>query len=1158
VLLVYLLQLAEYRFGQNIPRPGRPLPFEASLGLVFAAWFGCRFAAGVLLSGGLLLFVHQAILHAFAGTPDLFTLGWLAVEPFLNAAEAVLAWWLYYMKGGGSRRLADPRSATLFVFTVPGLVALASALARTLVAWAIDPASDWFGLGRVLTQFYLDRALGMVIFTPPLLVLATGSLVRRGLVPSQQRHKLGQGSARTARSFVPRSPTGAGESLSPRILEEERASLGDWLEIAGLAFGASVLCLLLSGLHGRRDLLGWQLWGVQILLIVWASVRQGLRGGTLVAATAAAAAVLLPMIAGALRPPPGEDILFRPLIEAHLLAQCAGAVLVAAAASWVRAQEKGYRQIVSHIPVVIYSVRLAGYTAGRELKGVEITLVSAACSRVLGTSADALLGDYSHWLSVVQAEDREVVRAAIEQLTRQEQPVTCEYRVQGRWLRDTLAPHRDSDGRLIGWEGIVTDVSEQRTLADDLRRTTSMFNALVGNLPTGVFFIQGPLGQPILVNARARQLLGQRENPAAGLDYLSQVYRLFRPDGTIYPNEELPVCVALRDGRTTMRDDIVVHRPDGRRIPLVTWAAPVQMGGRNWSNGAVWVLEDLTALQQAEAARKETQDRLRAVVETMAEGLLVHDARGRIITCNPAACALFDLPAEKLIDRMLFDLGWQLLNENGALRSEEELPVATVLRTGRPVRNLILGARPEALASGIGAKEPSTSGVRWMLVNAMPLGQGAVTGERHVAASNSPAEAASPGKPQGVVMTFSDVSLYMLALEALRVSEERYRGLVESLPVMLIQANRNLEVTYINPATTAVTGYERSEIADPVVWSAIIHPDDLPRVQEVYRNALNGQPGRGEIRYRAKDGTEKVAYILSQPRYQEAIGSKASGEFRRVTRTGERASSGDVGGPAVGPPDRPAREVIGTTTIMVDVTRERNLERELQRAGRLELIGRLSSGVAHDFNNLLGVVLNLTDLARGHLPVDHPVHEDLKRIAEAGEQAAALAAQLLALSKQKPPSPRRVDVNVVIRRMLELLRATLPSSIGIEADLTPGEAAIQGDETQVQQVLMNLCLNARDAMPEGGILCVSTRVEPASGEGSEPSARVRLSVQDSGKGISEEMRSRIFEPFFSTREGGIGLGLAVVQQIVESFSGTIEVHSKAGEGARFDILWPMA
>src|SRR5262249_19838838 len=154
---------------------------------------------------------------------------------------------------------------------------------------------------------------------------------------------------------------------------------------------------------------------------------------------------------------------------------------------------------------------------------------------------------------------------------------------------------------------------------------------------------------------------------------------------------------------------------------------------------------------------------------------------------------------------------------------------------------------------------------------------------------------------------------------------------------------------------------------------------------------------------------------------------------------------------------------VGVTALLLDVTRERRLEAELRRSQRLELVGRLSSGVAHDFNNLLNVVLSLADLARSHLPPEHPVHADLRRISEAGQQAAGLAGQLLTLSRQRGAAARPVEVNRVARRTLGLLRATLPANLQVQADLAGQNLFILADETQLQQVLMNLCLNARDA-----------------------------------------------------------------------------------------------
>src|SRR5579875_2546539 len=331
-------------------------------------------------------------------------------------------------------------------------------------------------------------------------------------------------------------------------------------------------------------------------------------------------------------------------------------------------------QAGSALPVVLYTARFCRPRqpplAVSDLDA-EVILVSPASEMLIGCPSHELLGPYQRWLTHIHTEDHEVLRAAIAQLGRNAQSVTCEYRLASpsgwpeatgryspyqpadpgrspalvRWLRDTLTPHLDNEGRLIGWEGVLSDISEQRALADDLRRTTNMLNALVDNLPTGVFFVQGPHGHPILVNARACQLLGQREHLSAGLEHLSAVYHLYRPDGSLYPVEELPVYLALRQGVTAMRDDIVVHRPDGRRTPLVTWAAPIrfplsaldrqpgsqplvasgEQTAETGSIAAVWVMEDLTALHQAEAARRDTEIRLRAILETMAEGVVVHD-----------------------------------------------------------------------------------------------------------------------------------------------------------------------------------------------------------------------------------------------------------------------------------------------------------------------------------------------------------------------------------------------------------------------------------------------------------------------------------------------------------------------------------------------------
>jgi PAS domain S-box-containing protein len=1078
----------------------------AGLGLVLIAWFGPRAALWVAIDG--LLVVSQVVLWSLLGAGQRS-----GVEPVLACMDAVLgavllqaSWWLYHDQARGARGLGEPRSAMRFLFLVPGIgMGLWAVLHTALSGWTTGWSAELWKMS--LPAFWLSRALGVLVVAPLLLVVLTPWLSRRGFVGPETMD---------AGPKEPLDVVGGGERLT----------WGDGLEIAGLAAGAGALTWL-AVQNGRASQVGWQLWGAPLLLIVWASLRQGLRGSTLVAGASAG----LPL---ALLEDDPVGALFALLVQGNLLGQCAVALLVAASTSWVRGREGRYRQVMAHVPVVIYSARFC--RPGRPpLSGgdlaAEVTLVSAASEALLGCPPGELLGDWQNWLQSVHPDDREVVHAAIAQVGRQDQLVTCEYRLAEivdreswivdrddkrttnvRWVRDTLAPRLDADRQLIGWEGVLTDITEQRVLADDLRRTTSMLHALVGNLPAGVFFVQGPRGRPILVNARARQLLGRREDMAAGLEHLAEVYRLHRPDGTLYPVEELPVYLALRKGLTTMRDDIVVHWPDGRRVPLVAWAAPVQLVTRgSWimdreetshdsrPDAAVWVLEDLTTLHQAEAARRDTEGRLRAILETMAEGLIVQDQAGCIIDCNSTAGAVLGHPSERLRGMTLAERDWSLLREDGTPLPPDEYPAALVLHLGRPVRNLVLGIVKHHPPSD--ARSPKSEAIRWVLVNAMPLGGGAIGDNRGTA---------------GVVTTYVDISAYVQAQKTIRASEEKYRELVESLPLMVIQADTEMRVTYSNPATQSITGYDLAEIADPQAWCALVHPDDLPLMLALARAALEGTGGRAEFRYRAKDGSEKVGLAFAEPRR------------------------------------RPDGVIVGTTSLIVDLTRERQLEQDLLRAQRMELVGRLSSGIAHDFNNLLCVVLSLTELVRSSLPADHAGHADLERIQEATEQAANLANQLLTFSKQRRATARRIEINGVARRTLELLRASLPPTIVLKTELAEQDLFIRADETQVQQVLMNLCLNGRDAMPEGGQLHIRTAWIGGERDG------VLLSVADNGTGMSDAVKARLFDPFFSTKERGTGLGLAVVQQIVESNGGRVEVFSEVGRGTRFDVWWPVS
>jgi PAS domain S-box-containing protein len=885
---------------------------------------------------------------------------------------------------------------------------------------------------------------------------------------------------------------------------------------------------VLLALDPRASSPTWPIWVLPLLFIVWACLRQGVRGGTVVASAAVLGWAILVSL--------GMREAAAARLQGYFLAQCSTALLVGVSFSWIHASASVYRQVMNQTPVVLYSARFPqGHGRLTPTDTAELTFVSPASRRLLGRAPTELLGEFRQWLRVVHPQDREVVVAAVTQLSRQQHPVTCEYRLAGaapghagepapaaaagvhpengtigqtpprdRWVRDTLVPLIDERGKLQGWEGVLVEITEQRYLADHLRRTSNMLHSLVAHLPAGVFFVQAPGGWPLLVNARARKLLGQREDLAAGTARWPQVYRLYRPDGTPYPAEELPVTKALHRGTTSMCDDIVVHRPDGRRVPLVTWAAPVDLAGRGRPDAAVWVLEDLTALHRAEAARRDSEARLRAVIQTMAEGVMVHDRTGAVAECNQAACDILGLGPTEIQARWLRDARWGLVREDGSPLPVEEHPALVSLRTGQPVRQVILGVPRAGAGSGPGRPAPSGDAVVWLLVNAMPLTEGR---DLH---------------PARVVTTFTDISAHRRALAVLRASEEKYRGLIEALPLLLLQSDRRGRLTYVNPAVEALTGFRLAELRSPRSWRGQVHPEDLPRLITAAGAARGGQAARLEVRFWTKERAERVGYVILSPR---------------------RAGS----------------EVIGQTVLIADLTAQRRLEHDLQRAQRVELVGRLAGGIAHDLNNLLTVMLGLAEIARGHLPDEHPARSDLAAIAEAGEKAAQLAGQLLALGKKRPAASGLVDVRRMARRTLELLRGTLLPTVRVETALDGPALHVRADETQLQQVVMNLCLNARDAMPEGGSLWVHAEEATRSGGPEGPGGGwVCLSVQDSGHGMAESVRARIFDPFYSTKEHGTGLGLALVREIVESHGGRVEVWSQPGRGARFDVWLPRA
>jgi len=263
--------------------------------------------------------------------------------------------------------------------------------------------------------------------------------------------------------------------------------------------------------------------------------------------------------------------------------------------------------------------------------------------------------------------------------------------------------------------------------------------------------------------------------------------------------------------------------------------------------------------------------------------------------------------------------------------------------------------------------------------------------------------------------------------------------------------------------------------------------------------------------------------------------------------------------------------IIGAIALQQDITDQRageealrRSEEQLRHSQKLEAIGQLAGGIAHDFNNLLTGILSYSELVLQELRPDDPIRGDIEQIRHAGQRAAGLTRQLLAFGRRQVLQPRVLSLNACVGEVDGMLRRLVGADVTLESELDPGLWHVLADPGQLEQVLVNLVINARDALPDGGRVTVTTAnlhltaTDDARGNGVRPGAYVTLSVSDTGVGMDVPTQARIFDPFFTTKESGqgTGLGLSTVYGIVEQSGGHIEVESAPGQGATFTIFLP--
>jgi PAS domain S-box-containing protein len=779
-------------------------------------------------------------------------------------------------------------------------------------------------------------------------------------------------------------------------------------------------------------------------------------------------------------------------------------------------------------------------------------------------------------------------------------------------IADSGAPIRDENGHIIGVVLVFRDQTEERRASKALRASEEHHRLLIENLHAGVV-VHAPDTSIQLCNRVAARLLDLPYDEMTGKFGSNAAWKFLHEDGSPMPVDEFPVNRVLSTGEPLANLVVGIDRPGiGDRVWVLVNAFP-EVNEKTESQQVVVTFVDISDRKQAEAALAESEKRFRLLYEEAPVPYQSLDEDGYLLEINAAWLELLGYTRDEVIGKSFADF----LTPRSQERFRETFPAFK--RAGQVYgvehemvckdKTTIDVAIDGRISMAEGSKSRRTHCVFQDITERKRTERALQESEqRYRAVFNNASAGICLTDQQGRFLETNNTFRQFLGytseeLQRLTVLDivhpedvDRSRELHKALVGGQVDGYR-LEKRHLRKDGTILW----SDIAVSAIRDAdgqyrgtvrVVRDITAQKISEEARirlaaaveQAVDGiaiTDTQGTIQY-VNPAYEKITEcprdeaIGQKPTFlrSEEEGSSSQRDIIEALSRGERWSGRlvrkrkDGGTCEEDVTVTPVLDSLGNignfVVIKRDMTKEANLQRQLFQAQKMEAVGTLAGGIAHDFNNMLQVALGYTELALGDESMPEHCRSDLRKVYDSAKRGADLVQRLLTLSRKAEIRPQPLNLNRRITELRNMLERTIPKMIEIRLALDDGLATMNADPTQIDQILMNLAVNARDAMPEGGKLVIETD-NVTLGEdysethlGARPGPYVLLSVSDTGEGMDKETVQHIFEPFFTTKGPGegTGLGLATVYGIVKQHDGHITCYSELGSGTTFKLYFP--